>query len=108
MKRDSVLKRHDRRLAARDAVLSDAQTAKSGLSPRNLWRHWGRKQLSAAQDIADETLYGVRKNAGLLGAIGAGVLLIAAREPISRTLRKIRAKVRSQNIPSTSNEQDPS
>jgi hypothetical protein len=108
MKRDSVLKRHDRRLAARNAVLSDAETAKSGLSPRNLWRHWGRKQLSAAQDIADETLYGVRKNAGLLGAIGVGVLLIAARKPISKTMRKIRSKSRSQNTPATSNEQDPS
>ncbi len=99
MKRNNVLRRHDRRMAARDAVLDDAQMAKSELAPRKLFKRWSRKQLSAAQDIADETLYGVRKNAGLLGAIGVGVLFIAARKPISKALQKFR---------STSNEQDPS
>jgi hypothetical protein len=104
--REHVLDIHNRRLAAREVLMSDTGTAKSQLSPRALWRRWSRKQVSAAQNVADEAIYGVRKNAGLLGAIGAGVLLIAARKPIIKILRQFLFKQQVKHTPSTFNEQD--
>ncbi|MGB5077344.1 MAG: hypothetical protein WBO17_07690 [Sphingorhabdus sp.] len=82
--RNEVLKDAALRNVARTRLVSHFATAKVSLSPRNQLNHFLDRNQKIAKTVIKEAKIVARKSAPVVGTIGIGVLLFAARRPISK------------------------
>ncbi len=88
--RESVLLSNAERLHLRRKFRGSVEAAREVLAPRNqLKKFFGRKTAEAAR-VAGDAVHIAKKNAPLIGAIGLGALIYAARRPISDWISRLR------------------
>jgi hypothetical protein len=100
MKRDDIIATHRERLRARYVVKSDFHDSRIELNPRTQLSRFATRQKQAAIATSDVAGDIIRKNAGLIGAVGVGALLFLGRRPISNWL----SRMKKLKFPPTSKE----
>jgi hypothetical protein len=96
--RESVILSNAERRYLRRKLTGSLAVARDVLKPRNQLKRFVERQTTQAKYIADETVQIAKNNAPIIGVIGLGALLIAARGPITRwisTLRHSKSKTPS-------------
>lgn len=88
--RESVILSNAERRNLRRKLKGSIDVAQDILNPRNQARKLVALKTSQAQKVAAETVQVAKKNAPLIGLLGAGTLLFAARGPISRWISSLR------------------
>lgn len=88
--RDDVATRNSARHQLRSKLLSDANQAKHDLHPKTIASRWAGKQKQKLIGATGQAKQKVAKNAPLIGLAGVGVLLFAARKPISNWVNHLR------------------
>lgn len=90
--RESVILSNAERRHLRRKFRGTVEVARNVLTPRNqLGRFFARKTTEATR-VAGEAVHLAKKNAPLIGAVGFGALLFAARRPISNWISKLRTR----------------
>lgn len=98
-----MTKKNQPQIERRAVILSDAErrnlrrklkgsveVAQDVLNPKTQIRKFVDRNKLQARKMASDTGEMARKNAPLLGAVGVGALLYAARRPISRWISRLR------------------
>lgn len=88
--RKSVILSDAERRNLRRKLKGSVEVAQDVLNPRNQLRRFVDRTTTKAKHVAGEAAGVARKNAPLIGAVGLGALLFAARRPISNWISKMR------------------
>jgi hypothetical protein len=88
--RESVILSNAERRNLRRKLKGSIDVAQDVLNPRNQVRKLVALKKSQAIKAAGETVQVAKNNAPLIGIVGAGTLLFAARGPISRWISSLR------------------
>jgi hypothetical protein len=88
--RESVILSNAERRNLRRKMRGTVQAAREILAPRNQLRRFIDRKTNDATRAAGEVVHVAKKNAPLIGAVGLGALLFAARRPISNWISKVR------------------
>lgn len=88
--RKSVILSDAERRNLRRKLRGSVDLAQDVLNPRNQLMRLADRSKTGAKQLAADTAKVAKKNASLLGAVGLGVLLFAARRPISNWISKMR------------------
>jgi hypothetical protein len=82
----------DQRREQRKKLASDVQQAKLDLHPRTIAHRWSARKREQIVNLADDSRQAVKKNAPLIGLVGAAILLFTARRPIANLFTQLRQK----------------
>lgn len=88
--RSSVILSEAERRNIRRKLRGTVEVAQDALRPRNQIKRLMNRGKNEAARISGETAQLARKNAPVIGAVGLGAVLYAARKPISKWLSKLR------------------
>ncbi|MBL0925010.1 MAG: hypothetical protein IBJ12_11170 [Sphingomonadaceae bacterium] len=88
--RNSVILTEAERRNLRRKLKNSFELAQDVLNPRNRMKRFVSRNKAEAKRVADSTSQIAKKNAPLIGAIGLGALLFAARRPISNWISNLR------------------
>ena len=88
--RTIITENDGRRQEARARLFGDVSIARDVLNPSNQFRRWKDRNKAEAQRVAGEVAQTAKNNAPLIGAVGIGALLFAARRPISNWISQLR------------------
>lgn len=88
--RESVILSNAERRNLRRKLKGSIDVAQNVLNPRNQLHKLIALKKSQAKKAADDTVQVVKNNAPLIGILGAGAFLFAARRPISRWISSLR------------------
>lgn len=88
--RKSVILTDAERRNLRRKLKESVEVAQDVLNPRNQLNRFVVRNKAEAKRVAAEASQAAKKNAPLIGAIGLGALLFAARRPISKWISKLR------------------
>lgn len=88
--RKSVILTDAERRNLRRKLKGSVDVAQDVLNPRNQLTRLVNKSKAQARQVAADTAKVAKKNASLIGAVGLGALLFAARRPISSWISKLR------------------
>jgi len=95
--RKSVILSDAERRNLRRKLRGSVEVAHDVLHPRNQIRRFLQKKKTQAVKVSENASQLARKNAPLIGAVGLGAILFAARRPISNWLSKLRKS--KSNLP---------
>jgi hypothetical protein len=95
--RKSVILSDAERRNLRRKLRESVEVAQDVLHPRNQIRRFLQKKKTQAVKVSEDASQLARKNAPLIGAVGLGAILFAARRPISNWLSKLRKS--KSNLP---------
>lgn len=95
--RKSVILSDAERRNLRRKLRGSVEVAQDVLHPRNQIRRFLQKKKTQAVKVSEDASQLARKNAPLIGAVGLGAILFAARRPISNWLSKLRKS--KSNLP---------
>jgi hypothetical protein len=96
--RKNVILSDAERRNLRRKLKGSVEVAQDVLNPRNQLRRFVERKTATAKNVAGEAAQTARKNVPLIGAIGLGALLFAARRPISDWISQ-RRKNKTPNTP---------
>jgi hypothetical protein len=96
--RKNVILSDAERRNLRRKLKGSVEVAQDVLNPRNQLRRLVERNTAKAKDVAGDAAQVAKKNAPVLGAIGLGALVFAARRPISSWISKLR-KSKAPNAP---------
>jgi hypothetical protein len=96
MDRQDVIEGNRRRRKMRSNFLSDASDTAQYLHPKNVTRRWKDKQKIRLTGLSADIAIFTRNNRVLIATVAAASLLLAGFSPISKAVRRFRAK---QDIP---------
>jgi hypothetical protein len=88
--RKSVILSDAERRNLRRKLKGSVDVAQDVLNPRNQLKRLADRSKAGAKQVASDTAKVAKKNAPLIGAVGLGALLFAARRPISSWISKLR------------------
>lgn len=88
--RKSVILTDAERRNLRRKLKESVEVAQDVLNPRNQLNRFVVRNKTEAKRVAAEASQAAKKYAPLIGAIGLGALLFAARRPISNWISKLR------------------
>ena len=86
--RESVILSNAERRHLRRKFKGSVNQAKQALNPRHQLKRLVERKTNEAKDLVGEATQITKKNAPILGVIGASALLFAARGPISRWISR--------------------
>lgn len=96
--RKNVILSDAERRNLRRKLKGSVEVAQDVLNPRNQLRRFVERNTAKAKDAAGNAAVVAKKNVPLIGAIGLGTLLFAARHPISNWISRLR-KSKTPNTP---------
>lgn len=88
--RESVILSNAERRHLRRKFRGSIQAAREVLAPRNQLNKFFARKTGEAARVAGGAVHIAKKNAPLIGAIGLGALIYAARRPISDWISRLR------------------
>jgi hypothetical protein len=88
--RKSVILSNAERRNLRRKLKGSVAVAKDVLNPRNQLNRFVARNTAEAKRVAGEAAEVAKKNAPVIGAVGLGALLFAARRPISKWISGLR------------------
>lgn len=88
--RESVILSNAERKHLRRKFRGTVEAAREVLAPRNQLNKFLARKTAKATRVAGDAVYIAKKNAPLIGAIGLGALIYAARRPISDWISRLR------------------
>ena len=88
--RESVILSNAERRNLRRKLLGTVEVAREILTPRNQLRRFFDRKTADATRVAGDAVHVAKKNAPLIGAVGLGALIFAARRPISNWISRLR------------------
>ena len=88
--RESVILSNAERRHLRRKFRGTVAVAREVLTPRNQLRRFFVRKTDDATRVAGEAVYLAKKNAPLIGVVGLGALIFAARRPISDWILRLR------------------
>ena len=96
--RKSVILSNAERRNLRRKLKGSVEVAQEVLNPRNQLRRFVERNTAKAKGVAGDAAQTAKKNAPLIGAVGLGAILFAARRPISNWISRLR-KSKTPNTP---------
>jgi hypothetical protein len=96
--RESVILSNAERRNLRRKLKGSVEIAQDVLNPRNQLRRLVERKTAKAKGVAGDATQVAKKNAPLIGVVGLGAILFAARRPISNWLSRLR-KIKTSNTP---------
>ena len=88
--RESVILSNAERRSLRRQFNDSLAMTRDILNPRNQLARLVERKSTQAKKVAGETIKIAKHNAPIIGIVGAGALLFAARRPISRWISSLR------------------
>ena len=88
--RESVILSNAERRSLRRQFNDSLAMTRDILNPRNQLARLVERKSTQAKKVAGETIKIAKHNAPVIGIVGAGALLFAARRPISRWISNLR------------------
>ena len=88
--RESVILSNAERRHLRRKFRGSVEVAREVLAPRNQLNKFFARKTAEAAHVAGDAVHIAKKNAPLIGAIGLGALIYAARRPISDWISRLR------------------
>jgi hypothetical protein len=88
--RKNVILSDAERRNLRRKLKGSVEVAQDVLNPRNQLRRFVERKTTKAKDVAGDVAQTAKKNAPLIGAVGLGAILFAARGPISNWISGLR------------------
>ena len=96
--RESVILSNAERRYLRRKFNDSLAVTREILNPRNQLARFVARKTTQAKQVAGETVQIVKHNAPVIGIVGAGAFLFAARRPISRWISSLRkSKIKTPN-----------
>jgi hypothetical protein len=96
--RKNVILSDTERRNLRRKLEGSVEVAQDVLNPRKQLKRFVERNTAKAKDVAGDAARAVKKNAPLIGAVGLGAVLFAARGPISNWISRLR-KSKTPNTP---------
>ena len=88
--RESVILSNAERRHLRRKFRGTVEVAREVLAPQNQLRRFFMRKTDDATRVAGKAVYLTKKNAPLIGVVGLGALIFAARRPISDWISRLR------------------
>lgn len=88
--RKSVILSDAERRNLRRKLKGSVEVAQDVLNPKTQLRRLVNKSKAEAKQVAEDVVQVAKKNAPLIGAVGIGALIFAARRPISKWISRLR------------------
>lgn len=96
--RESVILSNAERSYLRRKFNDSLAVTRDILNPRNQLARLVERKTTQAKQVASETVQIAKHNAPIIGIVGVGALLFAARRPISRWISSLRkSKIKKSN-----------
>ena len=90
--RKSVILSDAERRNLRRKLKGSVEVAQDVLNPRNQLKRFVDRNTAEVKRIAGDAAHVAKKNAPVIGVVGLGALLFAARRPISNWISKLRKR----------------
>lgn len=88
--RKNVILSNAERRNLRRKLKSSVEVAQDVLNPKTQLKRFVSKSKTEAKQVAQDVAQVARKNAPMIGAVGLGALIFAARRPISKWISTLR------------------
>lgn len=88
--RKNVILSNAERRNLRRKLKSSVEVAQDVLNPKTQLKRFVHKSKTEAKQVAQDVAQVARKNAPMIGALGLGALIFAARRPISKWISTLR------------------
>ncbi len=88
--RESVILSNAERRNLRRKLKGSVEIAQDVLNPRNQLRRFFERNTAKAKSVAGDAAQVAKKNAPVIGVVGLGALIFAARHPISNWILRLR------------------